>query len=431
LTHHIILGPIINLHAGYHAALATLPPKGFRYDRRHARHTFLFPPDSSARDRSPFRNVHWGELVDFGRGSDLVHAARWPVLNRPAWIVDTDELGYPLVAGRRAWDPAFRREVRSPWTPPFHEHLSRRVYAMLRAYAHPSCRAILFRTRAGVRNAARMLAGFGVDRTLSRSVLRKCQVAYPPVAAPPYPELRRKWKADAPLRVVFCGRDYVRKKGEFTVRLFSRLSQEFPHVHFTYVGDVPVRMREGMMSRRGHLCQLSDLPRPRLLSLLARSHILFHPSLCENGGMILYEAAAAGMAIVTARGRETAGVTEILDDEGALFVDRDGIPASREEQVFEERLRYLIETPDRILALGRSNHEMMTRGRFSPVRLRHELAAIYERALEDPSREPLAMGDLRPAAESAVPVTCRSTRLARDYRLFLEQVRPDPAAFSF
>ncbi|UCF17475.1 MAG: radical SAM protein, partial [Phycisphaerales bacterium] len=93
-THRVLLGPKIDLHVGVHSAFAKLLDRSFQYSKRDSVHTFVMADEQH---ESPFGFFHWGEFADFGPGRAIVHAARWPVLNRRAWVTDTDDFVYPVV----------------------------------------------------------------------------------------------------------------------------------------------------------------------------------------------------------------------------------------------------------------------------------------------------------------------------------------------
>jgi glycosyltransferase involved in cell wall biosynthesis len=369
----VALGPHIDLHAGVHGALAGCPPPDVRYEVVDTQHVFLFPTPASP--RSPHLQAHWGEFVEFPRRDVVAHSARWPVTGHPAWVVDTDDLGIVLLGGRYAMHPRFAEELRG--LAAFPDDIRRRADNLLAAYAHPSCRAILCRSRtvAGVTRQwiASLCAG-----AMAETLLAKLRVLYP--AQRPYAEadVRHKWRADAPLRVVFCGRHFESKNGELALRVFGRLSRQFPAVSFVYIGKLPAASRLEHASVLGaRVCYLEEPPRERVLAELKASHILFHPSRFESVGIVFFEAAAAGLAVVTAAGGTMAHVGELFSGDGALLVDRERIAAADEGELFEEQLRACLRDPAIARDMAMRNYERSRSGPFSLASRDRALAEAY------------------------------------------------------
>jgi hypothetical protein len=417
MTSSVILGPGMDLHFGIHASLMEAPPAGFRYQMRDARHVFLFRGERSS---SPFRDAHAAELVDFGPGPELVHTARWPVVNRHSWVTDMDDLGFPLLAGRHVWNPQFRRRFRAPHSRQFHDAIRDRVEAMLAAYNHPSCRAILFRTRAGLATAGRLLRDWqaGVQW---RKLRRKCRVLYPAQRPFARARVREKWRdllrGTIPLRVVFCGIDYDAKNGALALELFGRLMGRTSRLTCAYVGLVP------QSELRRHRVAFHDidyhpqLSRARMLSLFECSHVLFHPAAQESFGMVLLEAAAAGMAVVAAHGPLTPHFDEILDPRGALMLDRFRPSRTPESEAFWDLLMRLVEDPAAAHAMGMHNYVLTTRGKFSCGRRNKILKRLYSRAVAYPARGVLRWEDL-PGSSRWKPIVWETVRVFGEEQRF-------------
>lgn len=416
----VILGPTNELHAGIHGSLLENPPRGFGYLRRSASHIFLFPRGVRLLEPpSPHRYQHWGEFLDFGLGPELVHSSRFPVLRRRAWIVDMDDFGYPVVAGRSMWNPRLRRRHGGPWTPEYRENVKRRVRSMLTAYAHPSCKAIFFCTKAGLESARGWLRLLRAG-PLGEVFLEKSRLLYPAQRPVSKNEVLKKWRNPGRLGVLFCGNDYWVKNGRLALRIFSRLAPRFPRVRFTYVGMVPEkeRMRHQEMLQR--IDYHPTIPRKEVLSYFKRSHILFHPTKNESFGMVYLEAAAAGQAVITAEGGRMGFVREIFTG-GSLFVDRAITPESQEEREFEVLLRTLLENPEQARVMGMENYEMTTSGPFSIERRNRLLREAYEEAEGRPARTGLSLSEL-PDWKRSVPLTMESELITFDINRYREEI---------
>ena len=413
VTRQVLLGPKIDLHVGVHSAFAELLDPHFQYSKRDCIHTFVMADE---RHKSPFGFFHWGEFADFGPGRAIVHAARWPVLNRKAWVTDTDDFVYPVVCGRHFMSPDFRSAFRGEWSKELQKNILKRVTNMLTAYAHPSCKAIFYRSEFTVRDARIWLERLGVGE-LGETYLSKVQVLYPAQGSCSADAMEAKWSKSGPLTVVFCGRDYESKNGRMALEIFDRLSREFTTDRFVYIGNVPQeelrRRREPPTSVVHH----QSLPHKQVLSVLGAGHILFHPSEFEGLGIVFLEAAASGMAVITATGGAMRHVEELFGTGGAMLVDRDNIAQSEEASAFETHLRYILRNPGVAKSMAYHNFKLATVGKLSPERSRRILLKVYEHALEGPAGTPLTLGQI-PYSDGAL-LRFSSLQLegeGRDYR---------------
>jgi glycosyltransferase involved in cell wall biosynthesis len=371
----VVLGPTLDLHTGIHGSLVDRPPPGYRYVVRDARH--VFPHERGHRRFSPLTHRHAGELVDFGPGQSLVHSSRWPVLARQHWVVEMDDFGYPAYAGRHALAPDFRRQFRARWTAAFARDIVRRVELMLGAYTHPSCGAVIFRTRAAIAQACQGLVEVGLERWIPRLAPR-CAVAYPATAPLSRSQVVRKWDTAPPLRLLFCGRDFTGKDGAVALRVVGRLKQAGAAIDFTYVGAIPPASRRTFADVLARVRVFASLSRRAVQQLMARSHVLFHPSPRESVGMVLIEAAAAGLAVVASRSAGLTHLPELLPRGGVVAVDRDHGSAGDHEEDFTRALARLIGQRQRARRMGLANYRQALDGPISLYRRNDVLAALYD-----------------------------------------------------
>jgi uncharacterized protein len=390
VTHRVLLGPRIDLHVGVHKAFTKLLDLSFQYRRTDSVHAFVM---ADKQHNSPFRFFHWGEFADFGSGRSIVHTARWPVLNRNAWVTDTDDFVYPVVCGRHFLSPDFRSEFRGQWSNEFRENILKRVTNMLTAYAHPSCKAIFYRSESTARHARLWLGKIGVGE-LGEAYLSKIQVLYPAQESCSPVAMEAKWSKSGPLTVVFCGRDYESKNGRMALEIFDRLSREFTTDRFVYIGNIPQKELHRRCERLTSVVYHQSLPHRKILSVLNDAHILFHPSEFEGLGIIFLEAAASGMAVITATGGAMRDVEELFGTGGAMLVNRDNVGQSEEAAVFEAHLRYVLSNPGVAKSMAYHNFNLATVGKLSPERSRRILQKVYENALERPADTPLTLDQL-------------------------------------
>lgn len=378
-SQRVILGPSIDLHTGIHETLRRHPPPGFRFATRDASHVFIVPPSLRV-PFSPARHRHRAELVDFGPGAALVHSARWPVLNRRAWVADMDDFGYPVLAGRHALSPRFRARFGRPWSRSLERDVRYRAAHMLLAYAHPSCQGILFRTEAGVREATTWLRVLGID-ALGETFLSKCRVVYPAQPALEPDIVERKWVSPFPLRIVFCGRDFVAKEGALALRILARVLQGAENVRVTFIGPIPPderRTHRDVLERIDHFPELS---RNEVLAVLRKSHVLLHPASRESVGMVFLEAAASGLAIIASAGRGIAHIHEIVNPAGVRLVNRDSGTIAEHEACFRRHLETTISAVAVARRMALANHYAAMHGPASLKRRNETLQAVYEQAI--------------------------------------------------
>jgi uncharacterized protein len=386
-THRVLLGPKIDLHVGVHSAFAKLLDRPFQYSKRDSVHTFVMADEQHG---SPFGFFHWGEFADFGPGRAIVHAARWPVLNRKAWVTDTDDFVYPVVCGRHSLSPDFRKAFRGQWSKEFHKNMLKRAMNMLTAYTHPSCKAIFYRSESTVRDARLWLGKLGVG-DLGEVYLSKIQVLYPAQEGCPADTMEAKWSKSGPLTVVFCGRDYESKNGKMALEIFDRLSREFTTDRFVYIGKLPQEQMRRRRKKPTSVVHHQSLSHKKTLSVLRAAHVLFHPSKFEGLGIVFLEAAASGMAVITATGGPMQHVEELFGTGGAMLVDRRSTSQSEEASAFEAHLRYILSNPGVAKSMAYHNFNLASVGKLSPERSRRILQKVYEDALERPAETPLTL----------------------------------------
>lgn len=386
----VLLGPKIDLHVGVHNALTGLRLPDFQHRRHDCLHVFVM---ANEKDTSPFAFFHLGEFLNFGPGQGLIHTARWPVLNRGAWVTDTDDFTYPVMCGRHCLDAGFRESFRRKWVPELEMNIRKRIKNMLAAYVHPSCKSILYHSEFAVRDARRCLDEMEAGE-LGETYLSKVQVLYPAQEPCPAEAIKAKWSKRVSLTVVFCGRDYETKNGRITIDIFSRLAREMPRNRFVYIGNIPADELRRSPELLGRVEYYETLPHKRVLSILAEAHVLFHPSKFEGLGIVFLEASAAGLAIITAKGGAMEPVDELFGKDGALLVDRNSVAQVDEAAAFESHLRHMLGNPDFAKRMAFRNFKMASAGKCSMSRSRAILSKVYQEALQTPAPLPLTLGQL-------------------------------------
>ncbi len=120
-----------------------------------------------------------------------------------------------------------------------------------------------------------------------------------------------------PLRLLFVGRDWVRKGGERALEILTELRRSGTACELTVVGpgpEAPGIPAEGVRV-------LGRVARSGMGDLYAAHDVLLEPALANAGGVTLTDATASGLPVVATR---TGGVPSIVDDGvTGLLVDAD------------------------------------------------------------------------------------------------------------
>jgi len=413
----VILGAAFELHTGLHGSLTDTPPSNVDYDVRNGIHTFVFASAS----HSLFSAQALLECTDYGAGPEVVHSTKWPVLNRRAWIIDYDNFAYPVFCSHYGLTPAYReREARrATRTPAFAYQTRTRFANMTRALAHPSCKRVLTYTAAEARAIESWLEG-APDARLAAAVASKVMVVSPACQTTDAAVVARKWSAAEPMRVVFCGRGFEAKRGDWALTGFQHLLQRHADVRCTYIGDIPAaaRARHAPVLRRVEV--LEQIPHDRVLEIFSRAHLLFHPAENESVGAVLVEAAAAGMCVVTATGTGMEQTRDWFDGGGALLVERNGAE-NDEERGFYRALLTLADDPGLARQHGLFNYEMARTGQLSLARRDAALSTVYSECIERPAETSLDL-DVFDFPAAAVVHRTDSRSLARQRLEYRQQV---------
>lgn len=374
----VLIGPRIDLHPGIHGSLLATPPAPYRHVMRDATHAFF--GTRRTRGFSPIRQRHAAECVSLGTGGVLVHSSRWPVLGRARWIVELDDLGYPMMFGRHGLRASFRSAFARPWSAALAGDIVQRAFSMLTAYAHPSCRRVVFRTQAALEYAEVIAQQLGLEREFV-PVRYKCCVIRPAAAAIDDQAVRAKWQDCEPPVVLFCGREFNAKQGALALAVISGLLDRGTSLRYIHIGAVPAAAR-APLRRFGDRVQFAgEIPQGRVQELMATSHILLHTSPAESVGMVFLEAAAAGMAVVASQGPRLPHLGELLDTRGFIGVGRSA-DLRKDENGFSRALASLIKDAARARGLGLANHRAAREGVSSVTRRNRAWREVYDQACE-------------------------------------------------
>lgn len=158
------------------------------------------------------------------------------------------------------------------------------------------------------------------------------------------------------VRFLFCGQLVERKGPDVVIRAFSRLARQCTSATLTLVGDGPERSRlEGLVppELRSRVRFLGAVPFHERTSVFAQADILVHPARHEGWGVVIQEAMAAGLPVISSL-QTGAAVDLLVDGKSGFLVD------AEDEDALLERMRLFIDAPERILEFGARGRHLAT-----------------------------------------------------------------------
>jgi glycosyltransferase involved in cell wall biosynthesis len=177
------------------------------------------------------------------------------------------------------------------------------------------------------------------------------------------------------LKLLFVG-GWLDHKGVYYLRDgFEALAQRIPDLRLTVAGctvDAETVKQWFSPSVRGRLDVLPFVSREEMPALYAQHDVFAFPSLFEGLPIVLLEAMATGMPVITT---ETCGMKDIVEDEyNGLLVK----PADTEE--FVAAVERMLSCPGLRARLGRAAQETMRRHTWERVAM--QLETVFARAAE-------------------------------------------------
>ncbi len=178
---------------------------------------------------------------------------------------------------------------------------------------------------------------------------------------------------DGPVSILFVGGDLRRKGGHLLVEAARRLAADPPSREFHIdivtrddVDEVPfVSVHHGLSPNT-----------PELIELYRRSHVFCLPTLGDCLPMVLSEAGAAGMALVST---DVGAIHEIVrDGETGVLVPLDDVEA------LTSALRTLIDDPARRVELARAAQQLVSKQFDATDNARHIVDLLLEAARQRP-----------------------------------------------
>jgi glycosyltransferase involved in cell wall biosynthesis len=185
----------------------------------------------------------------------------------------------------------------------------------------------------------------------------------------------RRYSAGPALRLLFVG-SWLDHKGVYYLRDgFELLAKRNPGVHLTIAGcAADTETVKGFFSLlvRDQVDVIPFISRKEMPELYAQHDIFVFPSLFEGLPIVLLEAMAMGMPVVTT---ETCGMKDVIEDEyNGLLVKPADAPA------FADAVEQLIISPELCVQLGTAAHETMKRHTWERTAL--QLEGVFKKAVQ-------------------------------------------------
>lgn len=168
------------------------------------------------------------------------------------------------------------------------------------------------------------------------------------------------------------GRLFPLKGQEYLLRVFSRISKDYPETFLVFVGDGILRQEFEMFVKRHNLQRrviFTGLVEPEKIPFYASAFdIGVHTSLREGLPRAVVQIFAACHPVIA------------FDVDGAREVIKEGVNGflvpAKDEKVLEEKLRFLIENPDIARRMG-INGQKMVFEQYSVEKMVAEIEKVY------------------------------------------------------
>jgi glycosyltransferase involved in cell wall biosynthesis len=217
-----------------------------------------------------------------------------------------------------------------------------------RAQSAPIERAKLFVHRAAMRRARRITtwSQWAKDSLVrDYGVMADAVTVIPPgatLANFPDPSARPQ-RRPGPMRILFVGGDFTRKGGDLLLDVFRQHLRGSSELHLVTAADIA--SGDGVWVHRGVTPHS-----PALLALYADADVFALPTRADCFGVVLAEAMAASLPIVTTR---VAAIPEAVSDGESGFVIEAG-----DGEALRDRLQRLASSPDLRTRMGRCSRRI-------------------------------------------------------------------------
>lgn len=181
------------------------------------------------------------------------------------------------------------------------------------------------------------------------------------------------------INILLVGRLTEKKGVPYAIDAFKKVSELHKNIHFTIVGDGPLKsslqkhIRLSGLQEKIHL--LGSLPQKEVIKTMLKSHIFILPSITASDGdkegipNVLTEAMATGLPVISTK---HGGIPELIEDGRNGFLVEE-----RNVDLLADRLGHLIEHPELWSVFGREGRKKVEE-EFNIEKQTEKLEKIYE-----------------------------------------------------
>lgn len=149
------------------------------------------------------------------------------------------------------------------------------------------------------------------------------------------------------LKILFAGQITLRKGVQYLLKAVDELGYE--DLELRLVGNVREDIKPLLNKYEGAFNLINHKPHKELSSVYSESDVFVFPSLLEGFGMVVSEAMACGLPVITTK--HTGGVELITPQENGFLTD------IRDVDALKNHIKYFYENPDEITRMGNNARE--------------------------------------------------------------------------
>lgn len=157
---------------------------------------------------------------------------------------------------------------------------------------------------------------------------------------------RRDFRKIDKMRFLFVGSFSQRKGISYLLQAFKELENEGENISLTMAGrgimDYDLVKSYGLKCLETHV----NLPLEKLVELMQESDVFVFPSICEGFGLVLIQAMATGMPLITTY--NTSGPDFIEEGKDGFLIEAQDVEA------IKNKVRYFLQNPDEVKRMGQN-----------------------------------------------------------------------------
>lgn len=169
----------------------------------------------------------------------------------------------------------------------------------------------------------------------------------------PFLQIQRSKAIKQQIRFLYCGQLIARKGVDTLIRAFLHIVPMYSNVELEIMGDGPEKERLQRMIPNKHQNKIifsGFIPFEQRIRHFQNADVLIHPARHEGWGVVIQEAMAAGLPVISTQETEAA-VTLIQEGRNGFLV-----PINDVETLYQ-RIRWFVEHPDQINIFGQHARE--------------------------------------------------------------------------